>query len=57
MRGPLRNRSASAKQALQDFLRRVSDEELLARSHAIARRSPTRASEIEDLIRRYRRKK
>ncbi len=52
-----RNKSASADRELQKSIRRASDEELLSRSQAIARRSPTRVSEIEELIRRYRRKK
>jgi hypothetical protein len=46
-----------ANQALQDFLQRMADEELLARSTAAARRAPLRTAEAEDAIRRYRRKK
>jgi hypothetical protein len=46
-----------ANQALQDFLRRTADEELLSRSAQSARRAPFRAADTEDLIRRYRRKK
>ena len=46
-----------ANQALQDFLERMADEELLSRSARAARRSPLRAAETEDAIRRYRRNK
>jgi predicted transcriptional regulator len=46
-----------ANRALQDFLRREADEELLRRSTAAARRSSLRAKDAEDTIRRYRRKR
>jgi hypothetical protein len=46
-----------ANQALQDYLARMADEELLTRSARAARRSPLRAAETEDAIRRYRRNK
>jgi hypothetical protein len=46
-----------ANQALQDFLQRVADEDLLARSARAARRAPLRAADTEEAIRRYRRKK
>jgi hypothetical protein len=45
-----------ANQALQDFLQRMADEELLARSAAAARRAPLRMADSEEAIRRYRRK-
>jgi hypothetical protein len=48
---------ALANQALRDFLQRAADEELLARSSRSARRTAFPASETEDVIRRYRRKK
>lgn len=48
---------ALANQALKDFLERVSDEELLQKSSAAARRSPLRISQTEEVIRRYRRKR
>ena len=46
-----------ANQALQDFLQRMADEELLARSTRAARRAPLRTADTEEAIRRYRRKK
>jgi len=46
-----------ANQALQEFLRRVSDDELLSRSAAMARRSTLLAGDVEESIRRFRRKK
>jgi hypothetical protein len=46
-----------ANQALEDFLQRMADEELLARSTRAARRSTLRAVDTEAAIRRYRRKK
>jgi predicted transcriptional regulator len=52
-----RKPDALANQALKDFLRRIADEELLARSIASARRSPVRASNAERAVRELRRKK
>lgn len=46
-----------ANQALQEFLRRVSDDELLSRSAAVARRSTLLTGDVEESIRRFRRKK
>jgi hypothetical protein len=46
-----------ANQALQDYLQRMTDKDLLSRSAQAARRSPLRTGETEDAIRRYRRKK
>jgi hypothetical protein len=45
-----------ANEALEDFLRRLSDEELLARSTAASRRHPVKMQDTEGLIRRYRRR-
>ena len=52
-----RKPEALANLALQDFLQRMADEELLARSTRTARRSPLRAVDTEEAIRRHRRKK
>ncbi len=41
---------------LRDYVRRIADEELLARSEQAARRSKFRIGETEAVIRRYRRK-
>ena len=46
-----------ANHAVQDFLQRMADEELLLRSAKAARRSPLRARNAEGAIRRYRREK
>jgi hypothetical protein len=46
-----------ANHALQDFLQRMADNELLSCSANAARRAPLRATDTEDAIRRYRRKK
>lgn len=48
---------ALANQALQDFLLRMADEELLARSARAARRAPLRTADAEEAVRRSRRKK
>ncbi|MBI3461831.1 MAG: hypothetical protein HY000_02060 [Planctomycetes bacterium] len=50
------NPETLANQALQDYLGRIGDLELLSRS-AAARRSRLRASEAEEAVRRYRRSK
>lgn len=46
-----------ANQALRDFLERMADRELLSRSAAAARRSPLPVAEVEEAIRRHRRKR
>jgi hypothetical protein len=46
-----------ANEALQDFLQRISDEELLASSGRAARSSPLRSGDAEAAIRCYRRKR
>lgn len=46
-----------AQQAIQEYVQRKSDEELLERSATAARRAPFRMSETEAVIREYRRKK
>jgi len=48
---------ALAQQVLREYLRRWSDEELLARSSAAARKAPFTSAETESVIRRYRRSK
>jgi hypothetical protein len=45
------------EEVLRDFLRRRADEELLARSARIARRSGFRAADTENVIRRFRQRK
>jgi predicted transcriptional regulator len=52
-----RKPDALANQALADYLERISDEKLLARSGRASRRAPLRAADTEAAIRRYRRKK
>jgi hypothetical protein len=47
---------ALANQVLRDFLQRMADEELLARSASAARRSPLRIRDTEEVIRRHRKK-
>jgi len=46
-----------ADQAVREFLQRMADEELLAGSARAARRSPLRAADTVEVIRRYRRMK
>jgi len=46
-----------ARRALTEFIQRVSDEELLEKSAATARRAPFRMEQTEDVIRTYRCKK
>lgn len=46
-----------ANQALQDFLQRMKDRDLLDRTSSAARRSPLIIGQTEEAIRRYRRKK
>jgi hypothetical protein len=46
-----------ARQVLRDYIQQVSDEELLERSAAAARKAPFRMAETEEVIRQYRRKK
>jgi hypothetical protein len=45
-----------ANQAVQDFLERTADAELVSHSGRAARRAPHRAANTEEFIRRYRRK-
>jgi hypothetical protein len=45
-----------AAQVLRDYIQRVSDEELLARSEGAARRSGIRAADAEEIVRRHRRR-
>ena len=52
-----RKPEALANQALEDFLQRVADEDLLVRSARAARRSPLRAANTEEAVRGYRRSK
>lgn len=52
-----RKPEALANQALQDFLDRSEDRELLSRSAATARRGSTRMADAEEAVRRFRRKK
>jgi hypothetical protein len=44
-----------AEAALREYLRRLSDEELLARSEQAARRAPFRAGDSEEVVRQHRR--
>ena len=46
-----------AQQVLQEYIQRVSDEELLERSASAARRAPFRTDETEAVIRKYRERK
>ena len=46
-----------AHQVIQEYIQRVSDEELLQRSVAVARRAPFRMDATEEIIRDYRRQK
>jgi hypothetical protein len=46
-----------AQQVIQEYVQRMSDEELLERSATAARRAPFRMDETEGVIRDYRRKK
>jgi len=48
---------ALANRALEEFLERLSDEELLSRSQIAARRAPLRLAETERAIRDFRSKK
>jgi hypothetical protein len=48
---------AMANRALQEYLGRLADEELLARSSKAARRAPFRTADTEKAIRQYRRRK
>ncbi len=48
---------ALAQQVIQEYVQRMSDEELLERSAAAARRLPFRMDATEGIIRDYRRKK
>ena len=52
-----RKPEALANQALEDFLQRVADEDLLVRSARRARRSPLRVANTEEAVRGYRRSK
>jgi hypothetical protein len=45
------------QQVLQEYIQRVSDEELLDRSASAARRAPFRMDTTEAVIRSYRQKK
>ena len=45
-----------AAEALRDYLQRLADEELLARSEKAARRSKFRIEEAEQIVKRHRRK-
>ena len=46
---------ALAERVLQEFVQRVSDEELLARSEQAARRARFRIGEAEEIVRQHRR--
>lgn len=46
-----------AAKVLRDYLQRVDDEDLLARSEHAARRTKFRIEDTEEIIREYRRKK
>ncbi len=48
---------ALAEQVLREFVQRVSDEALLARSERAARRSRFRIEETENIIRQHRSRK
>ena len=45
-----------AQRVLREYVERVSDEELLARSAGAARRAPFAIRESEEVVRAYRRK-
>jgi hypothetical protein len=51
-----RRPEALANDALQEFVERLADEELISRSAASARRSGLRMQNSEQAIRRYRRR-
>lgn len=44
-----------AQQVLREYVQRFTDEELLERSSAAARRAPFRTDETEEVVRSYRR--
>ena len=46
-----------AQQVLLEYIQRVSDEELLDRSTAAARRAPFRIDSTEEVVRNFRQKK
>lgn len=46
-----------AERLLKDFVQRVADEELLARSSAAARRAGVEGKNAEEVVRQYRRKR
>jgi predicted transcriptional regulator len=46
-----------ARRALREYVRRMADEELLERSHHVARRASFSIEDSEKVVRRYRRKK
>jgi hypothetical protein len=48
---------ALAQKLLREYVERCSDEELIARSSASARKAKLAAHETEEVIRRYRRRK
>lgn len=48
---------ALAQQVLREYVRRYSDEELIARSSHFARAAPFVAGETEEVLRRHRRRK
>ena len=48
---------ALAQQVIKEYVQRMSDEELLERSAAAARRVPFRLDATEEVVRDYRRKK
>jgi len=47
---------ALAQRVLRDYVQRVSDEELLARSSRAARRAPFTIRDSEDVVREFRRR-
>ena len=52
-----KNSEKLAQQVLQEYIRRVSDEDLLGRSASAARRAPFRINATEKVIRSDRQKK
>ncbi|NLX99190.1 MAG: hypothetical protein GXY83_23890 [Rhodopirellula sp.] len=44
-----------AQEVLRDFVRQFTDEELIERSSAAARRAPFRIEDSEEMVRQYRR--
>jgi hypothetical protein len=48
---------ALAQQLLREYVQRLSDEELIARSSALARKAPFPIAKTEAVIRRFRRDK